>query len=311
MKKGAFYIAFATLVFSTMEIALKFVSGQFDPIQMTFSRFFVGGLVLLPVALKKIKEKGVKIDKSSFLYFTMLGFFGIFLFGTFYQLAISRIQSSVVAVTFSSNPVFVTLLAYLILREPISKNQVAGLIFDIIGILIIINPFNTQLDAMGIIFVLLATFFFSLYAVLGKRETKKYGGLVVTCFGFLIGAVEMMIVSALGNIPAIAELFTSIGLEKFANVPFLAGYTPANLPIMLYAYIGVTGLGFCAYFLSMEKTSAAETSLVFFFKPALAPVLALLILGAPITMNMFIGILLILAGSMVSIYPNLKKVLKK
>ena len=57
MKKGAFYIAFATLVFSTMEIALKFVSGQFDPIQMTFSRFFVGGLVLLPVALKKIKEK--------------------------------------------------------------------------------------------------------------------------------------------------------------------------------------------------------------------------------------------------------------
>jgi len=188
---------------------------------------------------------------------------------------------------------------------------VAGLIFDIIGILIIINPFNTQLDALGIVFVLLATFFFSLYAVLGKRETKKYGGLVVTCFGFLIGAVEMMIVSALGNIPAIAELFTSIGLEKFANVPFLAGYTASNLPIMLYAYIGVTGLGFCAYFLSMEKTSAAETSLVFFFKPALAPVLALLILGEPIPFNMFIGILLILAGSMVSIYPNLKKALKK
>ena len=80
MKKGALYIAFATLVFSTMEIALKFVSGQFDPIQMTFSRFFVGGLVLLPVALKKIKEKGVKVDKSSLLYFIMLGFFGIFLF---------------------------------------------------------------------------------------------------------------------------------------------------------------------------------------------------------------------------------------
>ena len=59
MKKGAFYIAFATLVFSTMEIALKFVSGQFDPIQMTFSRFFVGGLVLLPVALKKIKENEI------------------------------------------------------------------------------------------------------------------------------------------------------------------------------------------------------------------------------------------------------------
>lgn len=307
MKKGAFYIAFATLVFSTMEIALKFVSGQFDPIQITFSRFFVGGLVLLPVAVKKLKEKNIKISPSSFLYFAMLGFFGIFLFGTFYQLAIGKIPASVVAVLFSSNPLFVTLFAWLMLKEPISKNQTAGLIFDIIGIIVIINPFNTKLDATGVIFALLATFFFSVYAVLGKRETKKYGGLTVTCFGFLIGALEMMLVAFLGNIAPVGELFMKLGLEKFVSVPFLKGYTAFNLPIMLYAYIAVTGLGFCAYFLSMEKTSAATTSLVFFFKPALAPVLALLILKEAISLNMLIGILLILTGSMVSIYPALKK----
>ena len=212
MKKGAFYILFATLVFSTMEIALKFTYGAFNPIHLTFSRFFVGGLVLLPVALKRLSQKGIKLSLSSLSYFSVLGLFGIFLFGTFYQLSIGYTQASVVAVLFSSNPLFVTLFAYLLLREPISKNQKMGLLLDVLGIIIIINPFNISLNPIGITFVLLATFFFSLYAVLGKRETKKYGGLVVTCLSFLIGSLEMMVIAFLGYIGFVGYFFISFVL---------------------------------------------------------------------------------------------------
>ncbi len=42
MKKGYMYIALTTLIFSTMEIALKLVSDDFNPIQLTFTRFFIG-----------------------------------------------------------------------------------------------------------------------------------------------------------------------------------------------------------------------------------------------------------------------------
>ena len=56
----------------------------------------------------------------------------------------------------------------------------------------------------------------------------------------------------------------------------------------------------------MEETSANETSLVFFFKPILAPIMALLILHEAIPFNMVIGILFILAGSLASIVPSLK-----
>ena len=48
MKKGYMYITLTTLIFSTMEIALKLVSNNFNPIQLTFTRFFIGGLFLLP-----------------------------------------------------------------------------------------------------------------------------------------------------------------------------------------------------------------------------------------------------------------------
>ena len=55
----------------------------------------------------------------------------------------------------------------------------------------------------------------------------------------------------------------------------------------------------------MEAASANTASLVFFFKPALAPVLALVILGEAIPLHMFLGILLILAGSLTTILPDL------
>ena len=67
---------------------------------------------------------------------------------------------------------------------------------------------------------------------------------------------------------------------------------------------------------SLEKTLmlggiGQQTSLVFFFKPALAPILAFLILHEEIPFNMIIGIVLILCGSMVSLLPGLKALRKE
>ena len=78
--------------------------------------------------------------------------------------------------------------------------------------------------------------------------------------------------------------------------------------MMLYICVGVTGAGFAFYFMAMEATSPITASLVFFFKPALAPLLAFLFLHEAIPFNMVVGILLILAGSLVSLIPALSTV---
>ena len=78
-KQGFLCIAFTTLMFSLMEIALKFISGDLNPIQINFSRFLFGGLVLLPFALRKLnhlKAQGVYMEKQDLLYFAFLGFVG-------------------------------------------------------------------------------------------------------------------------------------------------------------------------------------------------------------------------------------------
>lgn len=230
---------------------------------------------------------------------------GIAVSMSLYQLSVTRIQASVVGVLFSSNPVFVTLFAFLLLHETISKNQIAGLVLDVAGIVLIIQPWHLRLDALGVVYVLLATLLFALYGVCGKRQCARFGGIVMTCFGFLFGAAEMIAIAGLTHIPALSAGLTAAGLDTFASIPFFTGYTLTNLPIVLFIYVGVTGIGFTCYFLSMEVTSAQTTSLVFFFKPALAPLLAFLVLHEAIPGNMLAGIACILCGSLVSILPGL------
>ena len=57
MPGGYLFIALATILFSTMEIALKLISADFHPMQLNFIRFTVGGLVLLPLALRIMHVK--------------------------------------------------------------------------------------------------------------------------------------------------------------------------------------------------------------------------------------------------------------
>ena len=57
--------------------------------------------------------------------------------------------------------------------------------------------------------------------------------------------------------------------------------------------------------LAIEKTSAIHASLIFFFKPILAPLIALAVLGEAITSNIVLGILMFLIGSLLGFIPAL------
>ncbi|ADL53869.1 DMT family transporter [Clostridium cellulovorans] len=306
MKKGYLYIFLTTIIFSTMEIALKFAAGTFNPIQITFTRFFIGGIFLIPFALTTLNKKKIIISIKDLYFFAFLGFLGVVVSMALYQLAVLNTKASVTAVLFSSNPVFVTILAFFLLKEIIYKNNIIALFLELIGIIIIINPLNTKLSLLGVTLTLASTLTFALYGVSGKRKCAKYGGIVVTCFGFLFGSLEMLGLIGISHISPIANYLTTQNLDIFSRIPLFSGYSIHILPVITYICIINTGAGYACYFKAMEKTSAQTTSLVFFFKPILAPILALTILHESIPINMLIGIVFILIGSLTSILPGLK-----
>jgi drug/metabolite transporter (DMT)-like permease len=292
-----------------MEVMLKLpaVSGVFHPMQITVDRFLIGGLCLIPFAIASLKKKEVTLTPAHLRYFALTGLLCVPLSMVLFQLSVVYGHANVVAVLFSGNPIFVTFLAFLILRETIHWNNILALLFEVSGIIAIINPFssNTTVNLLSVGLVIMSALLFSLYSVLGKRMTKTYGGIVVTCFSFLFGSVELFALLVLGHLVPVAHFYHSIGLSIFCDVPFLAGISSATLPYFLFICLINSAAGYVFHMLAMEKTNAHMTNLIFFFKPILAPIIAFLALHEAITSNMVVGIVFFLLGSLSGILPTM------
>lgn len=306
LKKGIISIALATFFFSTMEIALKISAGNFNPIQLTFLRFLIGGIVLLPLAIREIKLKKITLKINDVMFFVLTGFICVIVSMIMFQLGVLYCPASVVAVLFSCNSVFVVLFAYIMLAEKIYKHTIISIIVSALGMIAIINPLHMTASIAGIIFSLVAAVTFALYNVIGRTRSDRYGGITLTCFSFLFGCAELAVLISLTYIPAAARMFNAAGLSMFAGIPLFAGIKLSSLPGLLYVGIFVTGLGYTFYFIAMEETSAATASLVFYLKPVIAPIFALAVLGEAITANMIVGIILIIIGSFISFVPGIK-----
>ena len=64
MNRGYIFIFLATVFFSSMEVALKTVAHDFNPMQLNCTRFLVGGLLLIPFALRGLRTMKVRMEKQ-------------------------------------------------------------------------------------------------------------------------------------------------------------------------------------------------------------------------------------------------------
>jgi len=307
LKRGAVYVVFSTLFFSTMEIALKLLATKINPVQMTFLRFAVAAVVLSPLALRGIRAKGLRLRLDDYAFFAVSGFVCVVVSMIFFQFAVLYAQASVVAVLFSCNPVFVIPFAYLALREKIHLSTWATMLLSVIGMVCIIGPGSGSTSMAGVTLTLLSAMTFAIYGVLGRARGARYGGIALTCFSFVFGSLELLLLILLSRVPAVADALRAVGLPSFAAVPLLAGITWSALPGLVYIAVCVTGLGYMFYFLAMEKTSAAIGSVVFYIKPALATALAFFVLGEPLGANKLWGIGFIAVGSAIAFHGNLRR----
>lgn len=284
MKKVVTYIVLAALIFSTMEVALKIGGTHLDAFQLTFLRFAIGGLFLLPFAIKELKQRDIKLSWKDYLYLLFLGVICTCISMIFFQVGVMNSNASTAAVIFCINPMFTVTLAHFITDEKLTKQKIIALCISLVGILIIINPFaigegNT---IIGIIFTLISALTFGLYSAIGKRRIERIGGLPQTSLSFLFGSLALLLI-----------LFI---IDK----PVIEGVGMSNIVVILYVSIVVTGLGYLFYFKAMEIGGTAKASIVFFLKPVFAPIVAVIMFSEVITLNMYIGIGFILIGSYVN-----------
>lgn len=287
-----------------MEIALKLTAGKFNAVQLTFLRFLIGSLVLLPPAFRQLKRKNLSLRAGDCAFFAITGLVCVNISMILYQMAVLYAPASTVAVLFSCNSVFLVLFAFFMLGEKIRLNTAVCIVLSLLGMAVMIHPLHFSGSAAGTLLSLAAAVTFAFYSVIGRGKSGLYGGIVMTCFSFLFGCAEILLLIFLTHLRPVALFLQRAGFAQFAEIPVFSGIGLSSLPSLAYVGVFVTGCGFAFYFLAIEIAGAAKAALVFFCKPVLAPLLSLAVLGEAITPRMVIGIALIVVGSLVTFLPE-------
>ncbi len=284
MKKAYFFVILTAFLFGTMEVACKVAGNDLDPFQLTFIRFAMGGIILLPFAIHELRKNEIRLQAQDFLVLAGVGTLGIAVSMVFFQLGVGSSNASTASVLISINPLFTMVFAHFFTSEKMNKYKVYVLAIAFLGLVFMIRPWDIQEGntIKGICFMLIAAITFGAYTVAGKVSVSKMGLMAQTSFSFLLGSAVLL------------------GFICVTGKPVFEGVT-VNIPLILYVGIFVTGMGYWSYFKAIELSDASTGSFAFFLKPAIAPVIAVIVLHEVILWNTIVGILLILLASYMNI----------
>lgn len=281
LKRVIIFIFISALLFGTMEVTLKLTGNSLDPFQTTFYRFLIGGIVLLPFGIFEQIKNDYRMTLKDWMWMLLLGVLCVPMSMVIFQIGILMSNAATAAVVFSINPVFTVICAHFLTQfDKFTKNKIIAIILGAIGIILMIRPWNIQEGNTfeGAALLIAAAAIFSLYSVIGAKTISKIGTFAQTAYSFLIGSFVLLIIMLVRGMPIID------GFQE-------------NIGVILYLGIFITGGGYLFYFLAIKYSNVTTGSIVFFLKPVIAPIFAVIILSEKITWNMYLGIAIILVAS--------------
>lgn len=263
------YLGVTLLSFSSVEVISKPLMGRIDPFFLTAFRFLLGGLFLAFF----LKEP---ISLKDFLFVTLIGMLNSLVSMTALQLAVKYSNASTAATLVASNPIFVSLFAWLILKEKYRLRKYIGIALGFFG-LVVFSFGKLESDSwIGIFFGIFAAVTFGLYTVLMRKYTKKYDALRVNAYSSLSSGLIYL------------------GILYASNTLKIPPFRMREWLIVLFLGFVVTGIAYLTFFKAMETIGAAQSSRIFFLKPVVATALSFILLGEQISFVKVLGMAIIL-----------------
>ena len=292
MKKGILFAALTAILFVTLEPVSKLIANDVTPFAITLWRFIIGSVMMLPFAIMKIKKEKIQVTAKDIALIAILGVFIVCFSMIALQVGVKKADSpALIAIIFSSNSIFTILFSLFILKDKLTLNKVIALILGVIGVLFCAD-FSSGTNLVSVAYAVFAALSFSLYTVLSKKFTKKFGGIIQTSFGFLSGSIILLVFLLVMGFATGDAAYTIMPSVINTNVVL-------NL---VYLGIFVTGLGYLFYFKAMEHGGAIMASLAFFIKPVLTPFVTFFVNGITPDWKVFAAVICIVAASYFATY---------
>lgn len=283
------FLIFTVTAFSTMEVVSRSVHTQMGPFFMTFARFLLGTLFMLPffIARKENINKLTHLPLREILLIAGIGTLSVFFSMGALQIAVHNGNASIPAILISSNPLFIYIINGIRNRK-FERALVIKLAAGIAGItfIIVFSPsHNFKHPIVALTFSFAASVIFAIYTILARNYVNKYGNLFVTFISFCGGTLMYIpFIFILGE-------HTSLSLSI------------SGIISLLYMGIVVTGAGYLSYFRGLKAIAVERGSMVFFLKPVFAVILSVMLLGESVNTYQIIAMMLVLYA----VFPKLKR----
>ncbi len=259
-------MAFAALCWSGAFIAGKLSVPYIPPFTLTFFRFFFA-TIMLYIIKKKVKIGGNYIFKRDDLpVFLFTGIVGMVFYHAFFFSALkytTAINSSIIA---AMNPIFTVILAYLFVKQKITKRMLLGIAISFAGVVLTIT--SGKLDLImslsfnkGDILMLIAVSSWAAYSVFSKSKGGHIPAMALTYYSFLVCTIVC--------IPLVVWDKPWEWIEK---VP------PGAYVAVLYMSLFASVMGYLIQQIAIREIGPSRTSIFVNLVPVFSILLSVLIL---------------------------------
>ena len=118
------FLIIALVSFSTYEVVSKTIVGAINATQLTFIRFLVGGLFLLPFAISHIRKHQIRLNKNDWIQVLLLGVINVTFSMNLIQIGYRYTNANLSAIIISANPIFVALFSSVLLKERLTLKKI-------------------------------------------------------------------------------------------------------------------------------------------------------------------------------------------
>lgn len=272
------------IIWGTTFISTKLLLSDFTPIEILFIRFVLGLIALLIISPKLFKFKSIREE----LTFAGAGLSGICLYYLIENIALTHTMASNVGVIISTAPFFTAILSRIFIKndEKLKANFFIGFGLAIIGIcLISFNGTKAQINPLGDILALIASFFWAIYSLLTKKISSfGYNTIHTTRRIFTYGIIFML--------PLVFIFNLSFDINKISETK--------NILNLLYLGLGASALCFVTWNYAVKKLGAIKTSIYIYLVPVITVLTSAIFLKEKFTAISAIGTVFTLIGLFVS-----------
>ncbi len=272
----------ANFIFGSSYAIVKFITPSvIHPFGLNFVRVAVS--IILFWTLFLFKPGKTRIDKKDIPRFIICAITGIVINQLFFIKGLSlttAIHSSLLSL---ATPIFITIIAALILKEGFTVVKAMGLTLGVGGAALLIlmkdNSIHGSNMLLGDLMILINAISYAFYLVLVRPLMAKYSGIQVLRWIFTIGAV--------GILP--------FGLPHFLTTDWSA-FGVSHFIALGYIAIATTFLAYLLTVYSISSIGSSATGAFIYTQPVFAAAIATLFAGEHFSLIKALAALLIFTG---------------